>query len=205
MEVRRDDSADSFDDNVDTFDESSADTFDDNVDSFDDSADRSDDSKGKAGRDFTYSRAPDSLASPGPLHPNSLHKGNTLRRRQVPRGSRQEEVALGYVGRNRALGHPVCDGDPHLALPRRGVVVVAFVETLERLGNHGSEVIQISSASQAWQVWVVPRRPGTIGTIDVLVVWYERHLIFHSLALVYEAAVMLTSAFGGWQSSLVFR
>ena len=29
-------------------------------------------------------------------------------------------------------------------------VVVAFVETLERLRNHSSEVIQISRASQAW-------------------------------------------------------
>jgi hypothetical protein len=150
--------------------------------------------QGRAGRYFTYSRAPDSLASPSPLHPNSLCKGNTFRRKQVPRGSRQEEIALGYVVRNRALGHPVCDGDLLLALPRRDVVVVAFVETLEGLGNHGSEVIQISSASQAWQVWVVPRGPGTIGTIDILVVGDERHLVFNSLALVHEAAVLLMSA-----------
>jgi hypothetical protein len=163
----------------------------------DDSADKRDDSTGKAGRYFTYSRTPDSLASPGTLHPNSLCKGNTLRRRQVPRGGRQEEIALGYIVRNRALGHPVCDGDLVLALPRRDVVVVAFVEALEGLGNHGSEVIQISSASQAWQVWFVPRLPGTVGTIDTLVVGDERHLNFHSLALVYEAAVMLMSAVVG--------
>jgi hypothetical protein len=37
-----------------------------------------------------------------------------------------------------------------------------------------------------------------------LKVWYERHLIFHALALVYEAAVMLISAFGGCQCSLDF-
>ena len=71
-------------------------------------------------------------------------------------------------------------------------MVVAFVETLEGLGNHGSEVIQISSASQAWQV--LPRGPGTIGKIDILVVGDERHLVFNSSALVYEAAVMLMSA-----------